>query len=104
MFQAHNVVRESLEHRTQILLASNCSDSRRPDANMRNQGINNRRQILLEVQNLRDIAQSKCKHLAVEIIAIVKLHLHSPFFEWDANLVRGKLLRVGIVVPCLAVE
>ena len=99
MFQAHNVVRESLEHRAQILLADNHPDSRRPEANSSNQGINNRKEILLEVQNLRDIAKAKCTRLADDIIAIVKLHLQSPFFEWDANLVRGKHLRIGICFP-----
>lgn len=88
MFEAHNVVRESLEHRMRILQANDSTDYRGPDTSRADY----KRQIAFEVQTLRDIARTKCENVVKEITAIVKRHLHSPFFEWDASLVRGEHL------------
>jgi hypothetical protein len=90
MFEAHNVVRESLEHRMQILLA-NRTDPREPGLETRNRQLDAQMQIILQVQSLRDIARAKCEHLVREVTAMVKRHVHSTFFEWDASLVRGEL-------------
>jgi hypothetical protein len=95
MFEAYNVVRESLEHRMQILLA-NRTHTREPGLETSNRPLDTQTQIILEVQSLRDIARAKCEHLVREVTATVKRHLHSTFFEWDASLVRGEMLSAHI--------
>lgn len=92
MFEAHNVIRESLEHRMQILNSKARAAAQFRDLSMEDETPGAVTQIFLEVRNLRDIAIAKCDHLVKEIAGIVKEHLQTPFFEWDASLVRGELL------------
>lgn len=102
MFEAHNVVRESLEHRMQILSA-NRVDTRELGLETSNRPLDTQMRIILEVQTLRDIARAKCEHLVREVTATVKQHLQSTFFEWDASLVRGELLSSSFTVLLLLI-
>jgi TolA-binding protein len=90
MFEAHNVIRESLEHRLQSLQAKAREAAQFEDLSMDNRTRNAETQALFEIRTLRDIARAKCEHLVREIASIIKQHLHTPFFEWDASLVRGE--------------
>jgi hypothetical protein len=89
-FHAHNVIRESLEHRAHVLTRD------RESAQLIDLGIaenqpHSRDQYILEIQQLRTIARAKCDHMLQEIVGIIKQHVKTNFFEWDASLVRGKL-------------
>jgi hypothetical protein len=91
MFEAHNVIRESLEHRLQSLETKAREAAQFEDLSM-DSNWKPETQALYEIRNLRDIARAKCDHLVKEIAGIIKQHLYTSFFEWDASLVRGKLL------------
>jgi hypothetical protein len=88
MFEAHNVIRESLEHRCAHLVP-------RPEAafltelSLSAEETDPRNQTHNEIQHLHDIARAKCEHLTRQIVEIVKMHINTSFFEWDASLVRG---------------
>ncbi|KAJ9097370.1 hypothetical protein QFC19_006839 [Naganishia cerealis] len=88
MFEAHNVIRESLEHRANIL-ANDRDSARLMDLGMAETQGNSHDQILSEIQHLRSIARAKCDYVLREIASIVKQHINTTFFEWDASLVRG---------------
>jgi hypothetical protein len=88
MFEAHNVIRESLEHRCAHLIP-------RPegafltDLSLSAEESDPRAQTHREIHALRDIARAKCDQLTRLIVDIVKMHINTTFFEWDASLVRG---------------
>lgn len=88
MFEAHNVIRESLEHRVShhvpkpssaFLMDLMPTSSNDPTAE-------NQR----DVAKLYDIAKAKCDHMTRQIVDIAKMHVNTNFFEWDASLVRGE--------------
>jgi len=89
MFEAHNVIRESLEHRCAHLVP-------RPEGafltelSLSAEETDPRVQIHNEIQHLHDIARAKCEQLTRRIVDIVKMHINTSFFEWDASLVRGR--------------
>ncbi|KAJ9105907.1 hypothetical protein QFC20_004144 [Naganishia adeliensis] len=95
MFEAHNVIRESLEHRLQSLQSKAREAAQFEDLSMDNRTRNAETQALFEIRNLRDIAWAKCDHLVKEIASVIKQHLHTPFFEWDASLVRDGIYYVA---------
>lgn len=92
MFEAHNVIRESLEHRCAHLVP-------RPEGafltelSLSAEETDPRIQIHRQIQHLHDIARSKCEQLTRLIVDIVKMHINTSFFEWDASLVRGESSR-----------
>ncbi|OCF36737.1 hypothetical protein I316_01333 [Kwoniella heveanensis BCC8398] len=85
LFEAQNVIRTNLEDRLAKLSAAQTSafitDSNpsTPEA-MHND--------LVGVQHLLDIAKSKCEVKTRQIMEIVRHHVGTRFFEWDASLVR----------------
>ncbi|WVQ99298.1 hypothetical protein IAU59_006430 [Kwoniella sp. CBS 9459] len=85
LFEAQNVIRTNLEDRLAKLSAAQTSafitDSNpsTPEA-MHND--------LVGVQHLLDIARSKCEVKTRQIMEIVRHHVGTRFFEWDASLVR----------------
>ncbi|KAG7531622.1 hypothetical protein FFLO_04206 [Filobasidium floriforme] len=87
MFEAHNVIRESLEHRCAHLVP-------RPEGafltelSLSAEETDPRIQIHREIKHLHDIARAKCEQLTRLIVDIVKMHINTSFFEWDASLVR----------------
>ncbi len=93
MFEAHNICRELLSHR---LLQHNV-DLPKPQAfltdlslgssprNGSDESIANRR----TVQMMHEISRNKCNELTGEILKIVRKHVGSTFFRYDASLVRG---------------
>ncbi|KAJ9108955.1 hypothetical protein QFC21_000277 [Naganishia friedmannii] len=87
MFEAHNVIRESLEHRAHILIENRAS-AQLMDLSIAQTQPHSRDQNILEIQHLRSIARAKCDHILREIVGIVKRHVNTNFFEWDASLVR----------------
>jgi hypothetical protein len=94
MFEAHNVIRESLEHRCAHLVP-------RPEGafftelSLSAEETDPRIQIHREIKHLHDIARAKCEQLTRLIVDIVKMHINTSFFEWDASLVRGELSSVS---------
>lgn len=98
MFEAHNVIRESLEHRLQSLERKGREAAQFEDLSI-DSSWKTETQALHEIRNLRDIARAKCDQLVREIAGIIKQHLHTPFFEWDASLVRGKPSSIAEVYP-----
>ncbi|WWC89458.1 uncharacterized protein L201_004382 [Kwoniella dendrophila CBS 6074] len=85
LFEAQNVIRTNLENRitklaqaetTAFITESNPST---PEA-MHND--------LVNAQHLLDIAKSKCEVQTRQIMEIVRRHVGTRFFEWDASLVR----------------
>lgn len=94
MFEAHNICRELLSHR---LLQHNV-DLPKPQAFLTDlsigsspkdgsdESIANRR----IVQQLHEIARIKCNDHTAEILKIVRKHVGSTFFRYDASLVRGE--------------
>lgn len=98
MFEAHNVIRESLEHRAHILTQDR-HKAQLMDLSIAEKPLNDRDQNILEIQHLRSIARAKCDHILREIVGIVKQHINTSFFEWDASLVRGKLPFIDRMKP-----
>jgi hypothetical protein len=89
MFEAHNVIRESLEHRC-VHLVPRPEGAFLTELSLSAEETDPRVQIHNEIQHLHDIARAKCEQLTRRIVDIVKMHINTSFFEWDASLVRGQ--------------
>ncbi|WVQ67810.1 uncharacterized protein L199_006015 [Kwoniella botswanensis] len=85
LFEAQNVIRTNLEDRISKLAQAQTtafiteSNPSTPEA-MHND--------LLNAQHLLDISKSKCDVQTRQIMEIVRRHVGTRFFEWDASLVR----------------
>nr|XP_018263170.1 uncharacterized protein I303_04663 [Kwoniella dejecticola CBS 10117]OBR85328.1 hypothetical protein I303_04663 [Kwoniella dejecticola CBS 10117] len=87
LFEAQNVIRNNLEERinklsqaqAQITAYITESNPSTPEA-MHND--------LIHAQHLLDIAKSKCEVKTRQIMEIIRTHVGTRFFEWDASLVR----------------
>ncbi|ORY32498.1 hypothetical protein BCR39DRAFT_522503 [Naematelia encephala] len=80
LFEAQNIIRTNLEGRLARAIESQTSafinnDTTTPDD-------------IVGLQHLLDIAQSKCEVKTRQIVELVKRHVGTRFFEWDASLVR----------------
>jgi len=89
MFEAHNVIRESLEHRC-VHLVPRPQGAFLTELSLSAEETDPRVQMHNEIQHLHDIARAKCEQLTRRIVDIVKMHINTSFFEWDASLVRGQ--------------
>ncbi|WRT66252.1 uncharacterized protein IL334_003205 [Kwoniella shivajii] len=85
LFEAQNVIRKNLEDRIEKLSKAQTtafiteSNPSTPEA-MHND--------LLHAQHLLDISKDKCEVQTRQIMEIVRRHVGTRFFEWDASLVR----------------
>ncbi|WVW83759.1 hypothetical protein I302_105780 [Kwoniella bestiolae CBS 10118] len=85
LFEAQNVIRNNLEDRISKLAQAQTtafiteSNPSTPEA-MHND--------LVNAQHLLDISKSKCEVQTRQIMEIVRRHVGTRFFEWDASLVR----------------
>ncbi|WWC70299.1 uncharacterized protein I206_104249 [Kwoniella pini CBS 10737] len=87
LFEAQNVIRNNLEDRVNKLSEAQAqitayiteSNPSTPEA-LHND--------LVQLQHLLDIAKSKCEVKTRQIMEIVRTHVGTRFFEWDASLVR----------------
>ncbi|WVR07145.1 hypothetical protein IAU60_004186 [Kwoniella sp. DSM 27419] len=95
LFEAQNVIRTNLEDRlaklaqaqtTAFITESNPST---PEA-MHND--------MIRVQHLLDIAKSKCDVKTRQIMEIIRHHVGTRFFEWDASLVRDGTYYTAILL------
>lgn len=87
MFEAHNICREMLAHRLEHHITLPKPESFLSDLSMRDtqsESSANRKVI----EQLHEIAKAKCKDLTGQILEIIRKHVGSTFFRFDASLVR----------------
>ncbi|RXK40132.1 hypothetical protein M231_02589 [Tremella mesenterica] len=79
LFEAQNVIRTSLEKRLEGIVSQTGAYISDPDST--NGEVTNLRHLL-------DISKSKCEVQTRQTMDIIKRHVGTSFFEWDASLVR----------------
>ncbi|KAI5122045.1 hypothetical protein M0805_006030 [Coniferiporia weirii] len=89
IFECFNVLRDALKQR---LVA--CPDD---EANFLPHS-HSTRSSRLQVAQLHAIADARCQQFARLVIAIVRRHLGTPFFEYDASLVRDGCFYAGLLL------
>ena len=52
-------------------------------------------EVLKNLTHLHDIAESKCQDIALKVMSIVRRHVGTSFFEYDASLCRDGVFYVG---------
>ncbi|WWD17398.1 hypothetical protein CI109_101839 [Kwoniella shandongensis] len=85
LFEAQNVIRTNLEDRLSKLSVATTSAHITDSTASSPESVHGD---LVTVQHLLDIAKSKCDVMTKQILEIVKRHVGTRFFEWDASLVR----------------
>ncbi|TDL27284.1 hypothetical protein BD410DRAFT_762036 [Rickenella mellea] len=90
IFECHNIIREALKQR---LVAF--SDA---DGSLYNEGDIARNPRMAQVIRLHTIASSKCHDAARHVVALVRRHLGTSFFEYDASLVRDGCFFAGFLL------
>lgn len=85
LFEAQNIIRQNLDDRLSKLRASASGAFISPDGSRSPDLV---QQDIVGVQHLLEIARSKCEAQTRQILEIVRQHVGSRFFEWDASLVR----------------
>lgn len=98
MFEAQNICREMLSHRLQHNVTLPKPEAFFSDLSMgeaeETETSANRRTI----EQLHEISRAKCRDLTGQILRIVRKHVGSTFFLYDASLVRGKQLLMSKVL------
>lgn len=89
-FYVVNVIREALKQRLVV-----CSDDEAP---FLSNGSVSRSPRLTQVAQLHAIADAKCQQFARLVVGIVRRHLGSSFFEFDASLVRDGCFYAGLLL------
>lgn len=89
MFEAHNVIRESLENRCSHFVPKP-REAFLTDLSISSEETDARALLHAETKRLHEIARAKCDQLTRQIVDIVRTHINTTFFEWDASLVRGE--------------
>ncbi|KAG8903673.1 hypothetical protein FRB99_002864 [Tulasnella sp. 403] len=88
IFEALNVIREKLRERI-----AQIQDSRivQPDGRMSP----TLRGTLLDLMHLHDIAESRCHEMLPRVLDLIRRHLNTAFFEYDASLCRDGVYYAG---------
>ncbi|KAG8746510.1 hypothetical protein FRC10_004644 [Ceratobasidium sp. 414] len=92
IFECHNIIRESLKQRM-------IEHRRTRDAAFVVDPEVNHEPLLAKLTRLHSIAEGKCHDVAGQIVTLIRRHLGSSFFQYDASLVRDGCFYAGL---CLA--
>ncbi|KAG9098658.1 hypothetical protein FS749_003326 [Ceratobasidium sp. UAMH 11750] len=92
IFECHNIIRESLKQRM-------IEHRRTRDAAFVVDPDVNHEPLLAKLTRLHSIAEGKCHDVAGQIVTLIRRHLGSSFFQYDASLVRDGCFYAGL---CLA--
>ena len=98
LFEAQSVIRQKLVERFEIALQRHAG-SQVEDANSSDEDAE-----VVKLRHLVDIAKSKCEVKTRQILAIVRRHVGSRFFEWDASLVRDGTFYAAKLLPGLGMS
>lgn len=95
LFEAQSVIRRVLGERLELALqrhaGSQIVDGSTPEENVE----------LVKLRHLVDIAKSKCEVKVRQILTMVRRHVGTRFFEWDASLVRDGTFYAAKMMPGL---
>ncbi|QRW17673.1 Fungal Zn(2)-Cys(6) binuclear cluster domain [Rhizoctonia solani] len=92
IFECHNIIRESLKQRM-------IEHRRTRDAAFIVDPDVSHEPLLAKLTRLHSIAEGKCQDVAGQIVTLIRRHLGSSFFQYDASLVRDGCFYAGL---CLA--
>ncbi|CAE6461158.1 unnamed protein product [Rhizoctonia solani] len=92
IFECHNIIRESLKQRM-------IEHRRTRDAAFIVDPEVSHEPLLAKLTRLHAIAEGKCQDVAGQIVTLIRRHLGSSFFQYDASLVRDGCFYAGL---CLA--
>ncbi|CEL55161.1 hypothetical protein RSOLAG1IB_01169 [Rhizoctonia solani AG-1 IB] len=92
IFECHNIIRESLKQRM-------IEHRRTRDAAFIVDPEVSHEPLLAKLTRLHSIAEGKCQDVAGQIVTLIRRHLGSSFFQYDASLVRDGCFYAGL---CLA--
>ncbi|CAE6412034.1 unnamed protein product [Rhizoctonia solani] len=92
IFECHNIIRESLKQRM-------IEHRRTRDAAFIVDPDVSHEPLLAKLTRLHAIAEGKCQDVAGQIVTLIRRHLGSSFFQYDASLVRDGCFYAGL---CLA--
>ncbi|KAF8604613.1 hypothetical protein BDV93DRAFT_507541 [Ceratobasidium sp. AG-I] len=92
IFECHNIIRESLKQRM-------IEHRRTRDAAFVIDPEVAHEPLLAKLTRLHSIAEGKCHDVAGQIVTLIRRHLGSSFFQYDASLVRDGCFYAGL---CLA--
>ena len=98
LFEAQSVIsrvlNERLELALQRLAGLQITDGALPDEDAE----------VVQLRHLVDIAKSKCEVKTKQILGMVRRHVGSRFFEWDASLVRDGTYYAARLLPGLGMS
>ncbi|KAF8590449.1 hypothetical protein K439DRAFT_87429 [Ramaria rubella] len=92
IFECHNVIREFLKQRLVSVLDGDGLYIVETDS---------RQATLASLDHLHTIAESKCQDVAQHVVSLVRRHLGTSFFEYDASLVRDGCFFAGYMLAGL---
>ena len=98
LFEAQTVIRQKLVERLEVALqrhaGSQILDGASPEENSE----------VVKLRHLVDIAKSKCEVKTKQSLEMVRRHVGSRFFEWDASLVRDGTFYAAKLLPGLGMS
>lgn len=87
IFEALNVIRERLLERISRLRSSRIAPAGGESPSHRSK--------LTDLEHLHDIADSRCQDLLPQVMELIKRHIGTAFFEYDASLCRDGVFYAG---------